>query len=203
MRNEDAPELLLIWDEARAHIEKGDYDKAIETYRYVLVMYGDNDVAVEFASAYLGDLYLTMRRLNLAERQLKKAIRLAPEKAHYHYLLGFTHSVGERWARAVKEFERALGLDPDNGEYERGLGWAVFNGGDRGNGLSHLYRAIELSPANTNALTDLATAMMMLGNMDKAREYGERAAQADPGNILAHSLLERVEDIERIRRREG
>ena len=49
----------------------------------------------------------------------------------------------------------------------------------------------------------MATAMMMLGNMDKAREYGERAVQADPGNILAHSLLERIEDIERIHKREG
>ncbi len=203
MSNEDVPELLSIWDEARSHIEKGDYNKAIETYKYVLVIYSDNDVAVEFASAYLGDLYLTMRRFNLVEKHLKKAVRLAPEKAHYHYLLGFTSSVGEHWARAVKEFEKALELDPYNGEYERGLGWAVFNGGDRGNGLSHLYRAIELSPANTNALTDLATAMMMLGNMDKAKEYGERAVQADSGNVLAHRLLERVEDIERIQRREG
>ncbi len=203
MSNEDVPELLSIWDEARGHIEKGDYDKAIETYKYVLVMYGDNDVAVEFANAYLGDLYLTMRRLNLAERHIKKAIRLAPEKAHYHYVLGFTHSVRESWVKAVKEFERALGLDPDNGEYERGLGWAVFNGGDRGNGLVHLYRAVELSPATTNALTDLATAMMMLGNMDKAKEYGEKAVQADPGNTLAHRLLDRVEDIERIQMREG
>ncbi|MFC1990184.1 tetratricopeptide repeat protein [Chloroflexota bacterium] len=203
MSNEDVPELLSIWDEARGHIGKGDYNKAIETYKYVLVMYSDNDVAVEFASAYLGDLYLTMRRFNLAEKHLEKAIRLAPEKAHYHYLLGFISSVGEHWAKAVKEFEKALELDPYNGEYERGLGWAVFNGGDRGNGLSHLYRAIELYPTNTNALTDLATAMMMLGNMDKAKEYGERAVQADPGNVLAHRLLERVEDIERIQRREG
>ena len=203
MSNEDVPELLSIWDEARGYIEKGDYDKAIETYKYVLVMYGDNDVAVEFANAYLGDLYLTMRRLNLAERHIKKAIRLAPEKAHYHYVLGFIHSVRESWVKAVKEFERTLGLDPDNGEYERGLGWAVFNGGDRRNGLVHLYRAVELSAANTNALTDLATAMMMLENIDKAKEYGEKAVRADPGNILAHKLLERVEDIERIQRREG
>ena len=203
MSNEDVPELLLIWDEAKGYVEKGDYDKAVEIYKYVLVMYGDNDVAVEFASAYLGDLYLTVRRLNLAEKHLKKAIRLAPEKAHYHYILGFTYSVGEHWARAVKEYERALELDPDNGEYERGLGWAMFNGGDRRNGLVHLHRAVELSPAITNALTDLATAMMVLGSIDKARKYGEQAVQADPGNILAHRLLEKVKDIERIQRREG
>lgn len=203
MYNEDTPELLSIWDEARGHIDRGNYDEAIEIYRYILLMYGDNDIAVEFANAYLGDLYLTIRCLKLAERHLKKAIRHAPEKEHYHYLLGFTYSVGENWTKAVKTFERAIELDPDNHEYERGLGWAMFNSGHRVNGLAHLHRAIELSPSNTNALTDLATAMMMLGNIGKAREYGEKAVQADPGNILAHRLLERVEDIERIQRREG
>ena len=79
----------------------------------------------------------------------------------------------------------------------------MCNSGDRVNGLGHLYRAIELSPSNTNALTDLATAMMVSGNIGKAREYGEKAVQADPGSILAHRLLARVEDIERIQRREG
>ncbi|GAI08540.1 unnamed protein product, partial [marine sediment metagenome] len=40
-----------------------DYDKAIEIYKYVLIRYSDNDIAVEYANAYLGDIYLTLRRL--------------------------------------------------------------------------------------------------------------------------------------------
>ena len=201
MPNDDAPELLSIWTEAKGHIDQGDYDKAAEIYNYILVMYDNNDVAVEFAHAYLGDLYLTTRRLDLAERHVKKAIRYAPKKPDYHYLLGFTYSVKERWPGAIRELRRALKLDPDNAEYERCLGWAMFNEGDRMDGLRHLYRAIELSPSHTNAMTDLATAMMMLGNMEKAREYGERAVEADPGNVLGRKLLEQVDKIERIQRR--
>jgi hypothetical protein len=32
MTNEDVPELQSIWDEARASVEQGDHDKAIEIY---------------------------------------------------------------------------------------------------------------------------------------------------------------------------
>ena len=46
MSNEDIPELHSIWDEARVSIEQGDYDKAIETYRYVRIRYSDQPVAV-------------------------------------------------------------------------------------------------------------------------------------------------------------
>ena len=47
MNGDDRPELRSIWDEAKAHIERGDYDKAIEIYRYILIRYAENDIAVE------------------------------------------------------------------------------------------------------------------------------------------------------------
>ena len=42
MDKDDRPELLTIWDEARGHMEKSDYDKAIETYQKVLDLEPDN-----------------------------------------------------------------------------------------------------------------------------------------------------------------
>ena len=196
MTGDDTPELMSIWGEAKDHIDKGDYEKAAEVYRYILLMYPGNEVATEYANAYLGDLYLTVRRLDLAENHLKKAIRHAPRKPEYRYLLGFAYSVEQRWAGAIRELKKALKLAPDNSEYERCLGWALFNGKDKMEGLRHLYRAVELSPTNSHALTDLATVMMALGNMVKAREYGEGAIEADPGNVLAQRLLERIADTE-------
>jgi tetratricopeptide (TPR) repeat protein len=57
-------------------IEQGEYNKAIEIYKYVLIRYSDNDIAVEYANAYLGDIYLKLRRFNLAENHLRKAIKV-------------------------------------------------------------------------------------------------------------------------------
>ncbi len=70
MNGDDRPELRSIWNEAKAHIERGDHDKAIEVYRYVIIRYAENDIAVEYANAYLGDIFLTIRRLDLAEKHL-------------------------------------------------------------------------------------------------------------------------------------
>ena len=196
MNSDEVPELRLIWNEAKGHIERGKYDKAAEIYKYVLIRYADNAIAFEYANAYLGDIFLTTRHLDLAEKHLKNAITAAPSNPHYHYLLGFTYSVKEQWARAVTEFRKAIRLDPDNGEYERDLGWAMFNGGNRTEGIGHLYRALELCPSNLHVMTDLGTAMLMLGNMEKAREYGEKALQLDPGYVLAQNLLDTIDRIE-------
>ena len=129
MESDTRPELHTIWSEAKEHIERGDYDKAIEIYKYVLIRYSDNDIAVEYANAYLGDIYLTLRRLNLAENHIKKAIKLKPENPSYHYLLGFTYSIQSQWSKAISEFEVAVAKEPNNSEYLRGLGWAIHSAG--------------------------------------------------------------------------
>lgn len=65
MNADDAPELYSIWDEARVHIEHGERNKAVEIYKYILIRYADNVTAVEYANAYLGDIFLTTRQLVL------------------------------------------------------------------------------------------------------------------------------------------
>jgi len=41
MNRDIGPELHTIWSEAKEHIEQGEYDKAIDIYKYVLIRYGD------------------------------------------------------------------------------------------------------------------------------------------------------------------
>jgi len=198
MNKDDRPELATIWDEAREHIEKRDYDRAIDTYRYITIRYADDDVAVQHANAYLGDIYLTLRKLALAEDHLKKAIGYAPEKPHYRYLLGFTYSVMEKWKEATSELEAALQLEPDNDEYVGALGWALFNAGNRVEGLAKLLRAVELAPGNPNILTDLAAAFLTMGNLDMAEEYGNKVLGIDPDHTLARDLLTNIDRLRKM-----
>ena len=194
MNIEDESELQTIWDEAKGHIESGEHDKVAEIYKYILIRYSDKPVAVEYANAYLGDIYLTTRQLDLAQKHLKKAIVAAPDNSHYHYLMGFTYSIKSQWTQSIAEFRKAVRTDRDNSENERGLGWALFNGGKM-EGISHLYRALELSPSDINAISDLAGCMLMLGNIEKAREYGRKALELDSGYTPAADLLRVIERI--------
>jgi len=192
MDRDNVPELYAIWDEARSHIESGNRDKAIEIYRYILVRYSDNDVAVEHANAYLGDIFLTLRQLDPAEDHIKKAISYKPEKPSYHYILGFIYSIKQQWDKAIPEFEIAVGKEPDNGEYLRGLAWAICSSDDRAKGLAYLHKANKLAPTNVNILTDLAVAYLSSVNINKATEYAERAVRLDPTNTLAQDVSKSV-----------
>jgi tetratricopeptide (TPR) repeat protein len=101
MDSDHAPELSTIWDEAKTNIEQGNFDKAIETYKYILIMYPDEKVAVEYANAYLGDVYLTLKRADIATGYIKKAIKLNPGKPDYRYQLGVSLSAQSLWKKAV------------------------------------------------------------------------------------------------------
>ena len=192
MGKEDLPELQSIWDEARQHIESGNPEKAIEIYKYILVRYGDDVVAGEYANAYLADLYLTLQKYDLAENHIQKALKIKPENAGYRYILGFAYSYRKQWDKAILEFAAAVKIKPDNGEYLRGLGWAKYSSGKVADGLAILEKARRLAPDNANILTDLAVVSLSLPDMDKAREYAERAVRMDPGNTVAQDVLHNV-----------
>jgi len=203
MDRDIGPELHTIWSEAKEHIEQGEYDKAIEIYKYVLIRYGDNDIAVEYANAYLGDIYLTLRRLNLAENHIKKAIDCSPDNPSYHYLLGFTYSMQSEWGKAIGEFEVALDKEPNNSEYLRGLGWALHRAGDKAKGLAYLHRAVDLAPTSVNILTDLAVAYLSDLQFHKAREYAETAMRIDPNSNVTREVLANIDRFQRNLKRFG
>ena len=193
MDRDIGPELHTIWSEAKEHIEQGEYDKAIDIYKYVLIRYGDHNVAVEYASAYIGDIYLKLRRLNLAENHIRKAIDCSPDNPSYHYLLGFTYSMRREWDKAIGEFQVALNKEPNNSEYLRGLGWAVHISGDKARGLAYLHRAVDLAPTSVNILTDLAAAYLSDLQFHKAREYAEIAVGIDPDSSIAREVLATID----------
>jgi tetratricopeptide (TPR) repeat protein len=191
------PELHAIWSEAKEYIEQGEYDKAIDIYKYVLIRYGDNDIAVEYANAYVGDIYLKLRRLNLAENHIRKASDCSPDNPSYHYLLGFTYSMRREWDKAIGEFQVALNKEPNNSEYLRGLGWAVHISGDKARGLAYLHRAVDLAPTSVNILIDLAAAYLSDLQFHKAREYAEIAVGIDPDSSIAREVLATIDRFQR------
>jgi tetratricopeptide (TPR) repeat protein len=192
------PEIATIWNEARACTLHGDFDQAIDIYKYVLIRYEDNPVAMEYASAYLADTYLTLRQLDLAESFAKKAIGYNPGKPDYHYILGCVYSIQSCWNKAINEFDMAVRNSPGNAEYLRGLGWACCSGGDKLKGLGYLHQANELEPSSVNILLDLANAYLMMLHFKKAMMYGRKALLVDPGSTLAREVVDKIEAFHRM-----
>jgi tetratricopeptide (TPR) repeat protein len=188
MKNDDT-ELESLRSEAVGYCNRGDFDKAITIHKNIVTRYKDNDQACSYSYASIGDIYLNLRKLELAEDYLKKALGYDPLSPKYHYLLGFTYSISKQWDKAIKEFEVALRQQPEEAEYLRGLGWATWSAGDKGHGLEYLKRAIGLAPDSVNILTDLAVIYMRNGHLDTAQKYAERAVKADPKSAVAKDVL--------------
>lgn len=195
MDKDNLSELETIWDEAREYIKKGLVEKAVEIYKYILLRYADDPVASEYANIYLGEIYLDLKQFDLAEKYIKAAINYQPEKAAYHYLLGFLFSYQHQWDQAIAEFSAALSCEPQNEECVRGLGWAIFQNGDRSKGLELLLQAHEMVPENINIMIDLAVAYLAV-DFNEARKYAEQAVAAEPDNALAQRVLNTVREAE-------
>ncbi len=198
MDDNTQPEIDTIWVEAKSFIEQRNFDRAIETYKYILIRYGDTPIAVECANANLGDIYLTMGQLDSAEIYIKKAISCDTKKPDYHYLLGFLYSKREKWKSATKEFQTAIKVEPDNPEYLRGLGWALFSLGEQPKGLELLHKANDLAPSNVNVLLDLTMAYLIIHDFNKARIFNTGILRIDPGNKVAQELKKKIIQIEQI-----
>ena len=182
-------ELEALRSEAIAYCNQGEFDKAITIHKDILTRYKDNDQACAYAYASIGDIYLTLRKLGMAKDNLKQALSYEPLNPQFHYLLGFTYSVSNKWDKAIREFELSVKQVPDNPEYLRGLGWAMWHAGKKARGLKYLGRAVSLAPDNANILADLAVACLGDGDFDRAGEYAERAVRANPESDLAKDVL--------------
>ncbi len=199
MDEENLSELDIIWDEARKQIQSGHREQAIEIYKYVLIRYADEKAAVEYASAYLGDVYLTLDKPELAATYIKKAIHCDPEKPAYRYQFGFVYSKLKQWKKAISEFRKAVKKEPTNAEYLRGLGWAIYNEGDQIGGLAYLRKANELEPNNINILNDLSVAYLGMPDLKNASKYNNLALKIDRGNSLATSISEQINHLQKHR----
>jgi len=190
-------ELETLRSEAISYCKEGNFDKAIEIHKGIIARYEDDAEACEYACASLGDIYLTLRELDLAEDYLRRAMSYSPLNPYYHYLLGFTYSVSRQWDKAITEFELSVKQNPDEPEYLRGLGWAMWSDGNRTEGSEYLLQALALAPDNAKILTDLATARLGEYNFSRALEYAQRAVKIAPGSALAHEVLAHVLDFQR------
>ena len=116
----------------------------------------------------------------------QKAIKIEPNEAQFHSLLGDIASINDRLTRAQKHYRHAIGLNEAffYPHLQRGLVSREL--GQVGVAKSSLNRSIELLPTATayNALGEIAESE---GNLNQAEKYFA-AASKDAGEV-GHSAL--------------
>ena len=130
-------------------------------------------------------------RLDEAEAEIEKALRVAPDSWDVHKEAGRTARLRtEGLAKARKHYERAVELM--DGDYHA---WAMLvmccqalgdedmvqHGATKM--VSEAQRALQQDPSNGAALGIIAGGYAILGDRDRAREWIDRAMLIDPDNI--------------------
>lgn len=133
----------------------------------------DVDLIVELAQAQTA-----LKRLDAAERELRRGLKLQPENAEVHLALGVISFRRGLYTQAEQELKRALELDPESGS-------AYFYRGEALNQLSRLDEALDMleratqrQPANARAYYVMGIVYDKKGRPHEAGAMYRRAREA-------------------------
>jgi len=123
------------------------------------------------------------------EREIKWAIKLAPDNPEGYVLLGSFYRTRSNWDLAITTFQYALEIDPDNTDSLVQLAQIYQTRGDLDSAKLLLERAVEINEQDAFALMKLSEIYWSLGLFDQSTETKESAVNVDPESGYALMLL--------------
>jgi len=128
-----------------------------------------------------GTCYERLKKMSLAEADLKRSLQLSPDQPMALNYLGYT------WIdqnRNLKEglalIEKAVRQKPDDGYIVDSLGWAYFRLGRFKDATKYLERAVELRPEDPVLNDHLGDAFWRVGREREARFQWDQALTLNP-----------------------
>ena len=128
-------------------------------------------------------------------RILEELIRIEPDRAEAHHLLGRAHFRQGRIGESVSSHRNAVSLDPKNSMFHMEFGRALAAGTDeasRAAGIQALSEASNLGPVNSVARFELGKLLMQQGRLSDAQRVLEEAIELEPEFHNAYYALGQV-----------
>jgi len=130
-------------------------------------------------------------KLDTAEADLRRLIKLEPEHAHAYNALGYT--LVDRTTRldeGIALLEKALKLSPDDPFILDSMGWAQFKAGRLNAAVDYLKRAYGQRP-DPEIAAHLGEALWAAGQRDAARLVWQGSLREHPDNDVLKETLSR------------
>lgn len=171
------PSLYGAWqDLGLAHVRLNDWEKAVRAFSELA---GRQQNSVEAAYLHALALY-NARRVDAAEAEARRALRLNPGFADAHTLLGIIlASRGNVNEEALEFLTQAVALEPKNFDAHFYLGRVRYVLGVYGTALEHLRQAVALNPGSVEARFFLGTVLEKNGDNEQALEQYRRIVELD------------------------
>ncbi|HEX2093778.1 MAG TPA: tetratricopeptide repeat protein [Longimicrobiaceae bacterium] len=147
-------------------MEQGSFAEAVEAYTAILSTSADDVRAILGAGA----AHAAMGRYEAAEKELRRALRLAPDQAEVHHQLGLVLFKRGVYAAAATELRRAVELDPHCASAYLVLGEALNQMAESDQAIEALENATRIQPENPRAYYAMGIAYDRKGRPDRAAE---------------------------------
>lgn len=141
-----------------------------------------------------GTCYERLKKMNIAEADLKRSLQLSPDQPMALNYLGYT------WIdqnRNLKEglalIEKAVRQKPDDGYIVDSLGWAFYRLGNYKDAAKYLERAVELRPEDPVLNDHLGDAYWRVGREREARFQWDQALTLNPEPEDAEKIKRKLE----------
>jgi superkiller protein 3 len=141
------------------------------------------------ASFYLGQLLLTLRRLNEAEKHLEASRARRPDYAPLHYALSALHAERGELEPALAEIERSLELDAGSALAHYQAAQVLGRLGRKREAHDHYIRVAEIGAPNEGAAFDTGAALFAATDFSRATLAFESAAGHNPANVRTLEYL--------------
>lgn len=126
---------------------------------------------------------------DVAIDRLKRATRLKPVDATFHYNLGVAYRAAQRLDEAIASYRRALEISPRHAQANNNLGNALKDQGKLDEAVASYRRALEINPTFVSAHNNLGTALSKQEKPDEAVACFLRALEISPYYAVAHNNL--------------
>ena len=166
-----------------AHVNKGDFDRAIVNYNQVMQRNPDDAKA----HAKQGLAYYNKGEYDRAIEYYNKAIQLKPDLAEAYNNRGVAYRNKGDFDRAIKDYNKVIQLKPDLAEAYNNRGAAYRNKDDFDRAIKDCNRAIQLKPNYAEAYSNRGDAYRNKGDFDRAIEDYNKALKLKPDYAQAYN----------------
>ena len=186
-----------LFNLASVETKNGNFPEAISAYQNIIELSEESDQSYHLACWGIGEIYLNNRQIKEAISFLSKAVKLAPDQAHYQYLLGCAYTYFENIDQAIHHLEKSVELDDSFWEFWNQLGWVVGFNKDVDKGIEYLKKSISLNPDKSKSYRDLSMLYGQKQNWDAALLVIEEAISAEPEDEENYRIKAQFESFEK------
>ncbi len=183
----DEQRAMLVQAEAQLLREAKNYQESYVVLVRALETQPEN-VDLLYDSALAAE---KLDKLDVAEANLRKLIKLKPDHAQAYNALGYTLADRTDRLKEAKDYiEKALKLSPDDPFILDSMGWVQYRMGNHNDGLDYLQRAYTQRP-DPEIAAHLGEVLWVKGRPDDAEKVWRSSAQEHPDNELLQETMKR------------